>query len=83
MTIRPVSSPISLAGAQNGMAFLWLAWITWPLMAAVQMMCARIGMVTARLRGGPFQLMAMVPPVERSRWPTLPLLQPTLTVCVS
>jgi NRAMP (natural resistance-associated macrophage protein)-like metal ion transporter len=38
----------SLAGAQHGMAFLWLAWITWPLMAAVQMMCARIGMVTGK-----------------------------------
>ena len=31
----------SMAGAQHGMALLWLAWITWPLMAAVQMMCAR------------------------------------------
>jgi hypothetical protein len=28
-----------MAGAQHGMALLWLAWITWPLMAAVQMMC--------------------------------------------
>jgi Mn2+/Fe2+ NRAMP family transporter len=25
-----------------------MAWVTWPLMAAVQMMCARIGMVTGR-----------------------------------
>ena len=24
----------SMAGAQHGMALLWLAWITWPLMAA-------------------------------------------------
>ncbi|MGB8754358.1 MAG: Nramp family divalent metal transporter [Pseudolabrys sp.] len=38
----------SMAGAQHGMALLWLAWITWPLMAAVQMMCARIGMVTGK-----------------------------------
>jgi Mn2+/Fe2+ NRAMP family transporter len=30
------------------LALLWLAWVTWPLMAAVQMMCARIGMVTGK-----------------------------------
>ena len=36
----------SVAGAQFGTSLLWLALITWPLMAAVQMMCARIGMVT-------------------------------------
>jgi NRAMP (natural resistance-associated macrophage protein)-like metal ion transporter len=36
----------SIAGAQLGTALLWTALITWPLMAAVQMMCARIGMVT-------------------------------------
>lgn len=34
------------AGAQFGTAFLWTALLTWPLMAAVQMACARIGMVT-------------------------------------
>jgi NRAMP (natural resistance-associated macrophage protein)-like metal ion transporter len=34
------------AGAQFGTRFLWAALITWPLMAAVQMACARIGMVT-------------------------------------
>src|SRR5436190_24008978 len=38
----------SIAGAQLGTSLLWTAWITWPLMAAVQMMCARIGMVTGR-----------------------------------
>lgn len=38
----------SIAGAQLGTALLWTAWFTWPLMAAVQMMCARIGMVTGR-----------------------------------
>lgn len=38
----------SVAGAQFGTALLWTAFITWPLMAAVQMMCARIGMVTGR-----------------------------------
>lgn len=38
----------SVAGAQFGTAFLWTALVTWPLMAAVQTMCARIGMVTGR-----------------------------------
>ena len=38
----------SMAGAQHGMALLWLAWISWPPMAAVQMMCARIAMVTCK-----------------------------------
>src|SRR5450830_1061022 len=36
----------SVAGAQLGTSLLWTAFFTWPLMAAVQMMCARIGMVT-------------------------------------
>src|SRR4051812_16502720 len=38
----------SIAGAQLGTSLLWTAWLTWPLMASVQMMCARIGMVTGR-----------------------------------
>jgi NRAMP (natural resistance-associated macrophage protein)-like metal ion transporter len=36
----------SVAGAQLGTRLLWTALLTWPLMAAVQMMCARIGMVS-------------------------------------
>ena len=36
----------SVAGAQLGTTLVWTALLTWPLMAAVQMMCARIGMVT-------------------------------------
>jgi NRAMP (natural resistance-associated macrophage protein)-like metal ion transporter len=36
----------SIAGAQMGTAMLWSALITWPFMACVQFMCARIGMVT-------------------------------------
>ena len=36
----------SIAGAQMGTAMLWTAFITWPFMACVQFMCARIGMVT-------------------------------------
>jgi NRAMP (natural resistance-associated macrophage protein)-like metal ion transporter len=38
----------SIAGAQFGTALLWTAIVCWPLMTAVQMMCARIGMVTGR-----------------------------------
>jgi NRAMP (natural resistance-associated macrophage protein)-like metal ion transporter len=42
----------SVAGAQLGTSLLWTALITWPLMAAVQVMCARIGMVTGRGMAG-------------------------------
>jgi Mn2+/Fe2+ NRAMP family transporter len=35
----------SIAGARLGTSLIWTAWLTWPLMASVQMMCARIGMV--------------------------------------
>lgn len=38
----------SQAGAQYGFQFLWLSWFTFPLMAVVQEMCARIGIVTGR-----------------------------------
>ncbi|MEP6766226.1 MAG: Nramp family divalent metal transporter, partial [Gemmatimonadaceae bacterium] len=38
----------SIAGAQFGTALLWMAVVSWPLMAGVQAMCARIGMVTGR-----------------------------------
>lgn len=38
----------SQTGAQFGFKFLWLAPITFPLMAIVQEMCARIGLVTGR-----------------------------------
>jgi len=38
----------SVAGAQFGTALLWTALFTWPLMLAVQTMCARIGMVTGQ-----------------------------------
>ena len=36
----------SQAGAQFGLATLWTALITFPLMASIQEMCARIGLVT-------------------------------------
>jgi len=38
----------SQAGAQFGLATLWSALLTFPLMAAIQEMCARIGMVTCQ-----------------------------------
>jgi NRAMP (natural resistance-associated macrophage protein)-like metal ion transporter len=38
----------TVAGAQLGTKLLWTALLTWPLMAAVQMMCARIGKVTGQ-----------------------------------
>jgi NRAMP (natural resistance-associated macrophage protein)-like metal ion transporter len=45
----------SIAGAQLGIALLWTSLITWPLMAAVQMMCARIGFVTGKGLAGIFR----------------------------
>jgi len=44
----------SVAGAQLGTKLLWTALLTWPLMGAVQMMCARIGMVTGKGLAGNF-----------------------------
>src|SRR5471032_3044727 len=38
----------SIAGAKFGTQFLWTAPVLWPLMASVQMMCARIGLVTGQ-----------------------------------
>ena len=38
----------SIAGARHGTSLLWTALFTWPMMAGVQSMCARIGMVTGR-----------------------------------
>ncbi len=38
----------SVAGAQFGTRLLWTALLTWPLMAAVQITCARIGQVTGQ-----------------------------------
>lgn len=36
------------AGAAYGFSLLWTSWVAFPLMAAVQQMCARIGLVTSR-----------------------------------
>ena len=45
-------STYSVAGAAYGYSVLWTALLTFPLMAAVQLMCARLGMVTGRGLGG-------------------------------
>src|SRR4051794_5865810 len=39
-------APYSAAGAQTGYRFLWTALLTLPMMAAVQDMCGRIGLVS-------------------------------------
>jgi NRAMP (natural resistance-associated macrophage protein)-like metal ion transporter len=46
----------SQAGSQYGFQFLWLAPLTFPLMAVVQEMCARIGLVTGRGLAGNIKL---------------------------
>jgi len=45
-------STYSVAGASLGVAPLWTALFSFPLMVAVQLMCARLGMVTGRGLGG-------------------------------
>jgi NRAMP (natural resistance-associated macrophage protein)-like metal ion transporter len=49
-------STYSVAGATFGFSFLWTALFSFPLMAAVQLMCARLGMVTGRGLGGAIRL---------------------------
>src|ERR1700735_1627583 len=39
-------STYSVTGASTGLSMLWVALITAPMMAVIQGMCARIGMVT-------------------------------------
>lgn len=46
----------SQAGAQYGFQLLWMAGLTFPLMAIVQEMCARIGLVTGRGLAGTIRL---------------------------
>ncbi len=41
-------STYATAGAAFGYGMLWTAWFSLPLMAAVQLMCARIGLVSGR-----------------------------------
>jgi len=49
-------STYSVAGAIFGYSLLWTALISLPLMAAVQLMCARLGMVTGRGLGGAIRM---------------------------
>jgi NRAMP (natural resistance-associated macrophage protein)-like metal ion transporter len=49
-------STYSVAGATFGYSFLWTALLSFPLMAAVQLMCARLGMVTGRGLAGAIRL---------------------------
>lgn len=46
----------SQTGAKYGFSFLWMAVFTFPLMAVVQEMCARIGLVTGRGLAGNIRL---------------------------
>src|SRR3954471_2268461 len=41
-------STYSVAGAAFGYTVIWTALFSFPLMATVQLMCARLGMVTGR-----------------------------------
>jgi Mn2+/Fe2+ NRAMP family transporter len=52
---HPALPQILVAGAQFGTKLLWTVLLTWPLMAAVQMMCDRIGKVTGQGFSGEFQ----------------------------
>jgi NRAMP (natural resistance-associated macrophage protein)-like metal ion transporter len=54
-------STYSVAGAVFGYSFLWTALLSFPLMAAVQLMCARLGIVTGRGLGAAIRL-------RYSRW---------------
>src|SRR5436305_1558024 len=58
-------STYSVAGAAFGYSVLWTAVFSFPLMAAVQLMCARLGMVTGRGLGGVIR-------TRYSRWVLLP-----------
>jgi|SRR5450755_2677640 Mn2+/Fe2+ NRAMP family transporter len=44
-------STYSVAGAAYGYATLWIALLTFPLMVAVQLVCARLGIVTGARTG--------------------------------
>jgi NRAMP (natural resistance-associated macrophage protein)-like metal ion transporter len=63
-------STYSVAGAAYGYAGLWTALFSFPLMAAVQLMCARLGMVTGRGLAGVIR--ARYPPWVL--WPACALL---------
>src|SRR5205085_7216530 len=41
----------SRAGASQGLALLWTAWVTFPLMAAIQEICDRTALATGKSLG--------------------------------
>lgn len=63
----------SIAGAQAGYSILWTALFTFPLMVAIQEMCARIGLVTGKGLAG----------LIRSHYPKYILLAMAFLVVVS
>src|SRR2546427_7135380 len=61
----------SVAGASLGYSMLWTAVATFPLMAAVQLICARIGLVTGRGLAGAVRR-PYPPPLPPAPRPPLP-----------
>jgi Mn2+/Fe2+ NRAMP family transporter len=61
-------STYSVAGASFGYATLWTALLSFPLMAAVQLMCARLGMVQARTT---LLKLSRPPRAKAKKWSTL------------
>ena len=61
----------SVAGASLGHSMLWMPWVTYPLMAAIQLICARIGMVSGQGLAGrdPHAIPASVPLFRLRRSP--------------
>ena len=45
----------SLAGASLGYSMLWCAWVTFPLMAGVQYICAKVGLASGEGLAGAFR----------------------------
>jgi NRAMP (natural resistance-associated macrophage protein)-like metal ion transporter len=68
----------SQAGAQYGLAMLWTMPLTFPLMAAVQSMCARIGRVTGK--GLAANIKTALPPVVLQGVVLLLLIANTLNI---
>lgn len=60
----------SVAGAQLGYAPLWIAWFSFPLMVVIQLMCARLGLISGRGLGG----LLRVRYGRRVLWPACALL---------
>lgn len=63
----------SIAGAQAGYSTLWTALLTFPLMSAIQEMCARIGLVTGKGLAG----------IMREHYPKFVLFPVTFLVVVA